>query len=220
MGALAPGRVNRRRMKIFYNPYTRKNELKKKIIESKKDSVKHKDTFNMIPRNKIARGQEIIRGGIYNRMKRDLYFTIVRAKDMNYMKSTMHAYLCTGAQYISLVETSLNIRKSGNQQRAQKMFNEVLQEGMLSMNHSESIGESDFQWGGVGTVMCGRINQRWMTTEKDKHGQWIMQNIFGEQRNLCIYTLYRVNPGEDTKGGSISVWSQQRRSLTRNKWRD
>ena len=208
-----------RRKNLRYNPYTKKIELKRKrgkpgnnaAVESRgyfQGPEKQLDN-EWVGNNMEKKAENNVTRFLFNNCQ-SLDFN---KKDLNYMKSKIQAYLSTGAHYISLAETGINIRKAGNTQKVNEAFSEVLNEGSLTLNHSISVGESDFQWGGVGTIMYGRMQQRWMVNEKDRHGRWIMQKFFGDERNLCVYTLYRVNPGSESKGGSTSAWSQQRHSM-------
>ena len=218
MGAPSPDGVNRRRKRVFYNPYTKKIELKKLQQKKQPKLVEAQGYFQ--PEAKAIDAEWIgdnMEGEADKQMTRFLFNNChgldFNKKDNNYMKSKIQAYLSTGAHYIALAETGINIYKGGNMQIANEVAEEVIGEGMTTLHHGKSISESDFQWGGVGTIMYGRLHHRWLKTEKERHGRWIMQKFFGEKRNLCVYTLYRVNPGDTSKGGSTSAWSQQQYTL-------
>ena len=218
MRAPRPEGAKRRKKRVFYNPYSKKIELMKHPVRRKEEKVEATGYFQ--PDDKPLDNKwvgDIMDNEADKKVTRFLFNNChgldFNKSDSNYMKSKIQAYLSTGAHYIGLAETGINIRKAGNMQKTNEAFREVLDEGMITLNHGKSIGESDFQWGGVGTITYGRLHQRWMKNEKDDHGRWIMQKFFGEQKNLCIYTLYRVNHGDNSKGGSVSAWSQQQYSL-------
>ena len=71
--------------------------------------------------------------------------------------------------------------------------------------------ESVYQPGGVASIFHGRIQQRYVTSTKDKYGRWICCIFKGSKHTLRIYTVYRVNP----KNGKadISAWAQQKGAL-------
>ena len=212
MGSLTS---NRRKgcKRVWYNPYKKRME-----IEQSKQKMKSKFIQTYLERNDNVETTWIgddLSGKPHHETTRFILsnckgFRIKR--DTNFFKSQLQSYLCTGAHFVAFNEINFNIRKPGNRQRLLSLFNGIIIDGKFSVNNGPSLSDDDWQMGGSANMFYGRIYRRHSITEYDKAGRWVMDKFIGETRNICIYNVYRTNPGSD-KSGETSVWGQQKEIL-------
>ena len=129
-------------------------------------------------------------------------------QDDNYLRSQIQCMLESEAHFIGLTEINTNVRNPIIGIKVQEIIKEILPEGIVTVNNSQSIEDTEYQPGGVANIFYGRICQQQSTIIRDPGGRWICQNLIGETRNLFVYTLYRVN-NSTADGGRITMWTQE-----------
>ena len=207
-------RRKRRSSTCWYNQYKRKIETSKRKNMS---IMKHKNF--KLPKQQHTWDKIWIGDNMkVHPKKSDTRFMLLNCngldikQDDNYLRSQLQCMLETEAHFIGLTEININARNPMTSNKIQEITKEILPEGITTINNSQSIGDTEYQPGGVAQIFYGRICQRHSTVSRDPGGRWIRQKFIGETRNLFVYTLYRVN-NSTAKGGSITAWEQQKNYL-------
>ena len=203
-----------KRRNVWFNPYKKKMEIEQ---EKEKTKEKWKQT---IFTNEMKDEDFTWIGDDMSNMPHaeDTRFLLSNCNglrfnnDENFFLSQIQSYLSTGAQFTALTEINLNVRRPGMKQNIVGVFKQLLPDGTLNLNNGPSISEENIQRGGVASMYYGRLSNRHGATEYDSDGRWIMDKFIGETRNLCVYNVYRVNPGGESSGDT-TVWSQLKECL-------
>ena len=61
------------------------------------------------------------------------------------------------------------------------------------------------------------MNIRFISCKKYALGRWHCHIFRGKEKDICIYTLYRVHRKTDDTSGSTTAWMQQRCILRKQK---
>ena len=204
----------KRRNMVWFNPYKKKMEIEKKI-----ERVKNKwrqTFFSQDLRDEdfkwVGDDMSDLPTAESTRFLLSNCNGLRFNKDDNFFLSQIQSYLSTGAHFTALTEINLNVRKPGLKQRIQNVFQQLLCDGYMHLNNGPSVSEEDIQRGGTASMFYGRLSNRHGGTEYDDDGRWIMEKFIGETRNLCVYTVYRVNPGSEANGDT-TIWSQLKECL-------
>ena len=73
--------------------------------------------------------------------------------------------------------------------------------------------EQNFQPGGVFSGFTSSLNTRFISTTIDPIGRWICHRFRGRERDVNIYSIYRVHRKSDDTSGLTTAGSQQRALL-------
>ena len=116
--------------------------------------------------------------------------------------------------YFSFSETNFNVSSPTAQAQIHKCFNERFKAGRITNTNTPGFPRStSFQPGGVTSGFGVHLQTRYMSVEKDDLGRWHCHNFRGKERDLKIYTVYRVHRKSDESAGVTTAWSQQRTIL-------
>ena len=116
--------------------------------------------------------------------------------------------------YFSFTETNLNVANPNAQAKIRKQFGERFKGGRLSNTNTDGYPKSSYyQPGGISSGFNIHLQTRYMTHEKDKLGRWHSHTFRGKDRDIKVYTVYRVHRKSDDTAGVTTAWSQQRTIL-------
>lgn len=74
-----------------------------------------------------------------------------------------------------------------------------------------------FQSGGVFSGFTSTLNSRFISSSKDTVGRWMCHAFRGKERDISIYSIYRVHRKTDDTSGLTTAWMQQRSILRKQK---
>ena len=70
--------------------------------------------------------------------------------------------------------------------------------------------DTPHQPGGVVSGFHGELYSRYDKSGRDPMGRWHYHQFYGKERDLRIYTIYRVNPNSKSTAGESTAWNQQK----------
>ena len=120
--------------------------------------------------------------------------------DMEFFNSFIRSIVNKHVHYCGLAEININSNNFTLKNKLTTGFESTVPGGLIHFNNSKVHGSSvEFQPGGVSSWFHGKLARKYMSVGYDKLGRWIYHQFQGNQTNLRVYTLYRVNPGSRKK---------------------
>lgn len=124
-----------------------------------------------------------------------------------------------GVNYSSFTETNLNTNNPQATSKLHRIFRSRYTTGKMSITNSpEYPTTSLFQPGGVFSGFDQILLTRYMSLQRDPLGRWHCHTFRGKERDIKIYTIYRVHRKSDDNTGLTTAWMQQRDLLRKKKY--
>ena len=121
-----------------------------------------------------------------------------------------------GIHFCSFTETNLNVSNPHSVSKLFRIHRGRYPTGRMAITNTPGYPKtSHFQPGGVFSCFDASLHTRFISSEQDKHGRWHCQTFRGRERDLKVYTLYRVHRRSDDSARMTTAWMQQRDSLRR-----
>ena len=212
------GRVSKN-TNLIYNPY--KNKLQR--IENDKHRVNHNSLQAILGETLSTSEKDHFGHSILAQPeKHQTRFLTYNPNGLPYtddvfLTQLIRRCLELNVHYCGFSEININTNNVELKMKMQTAVEKFLQNGLFHMNNSKIHGGAvDYQPGGVGAWFMGKLSRKFIGVEYDRRGRWVSHHFRGGERNLKVYTLYRVN-NNTIKPGSGSAWEQQRLLLERDK---
>ena len=198
---------------VIYNPYT-KTYIPKSNTSRKTKQIRQLQYAADDPNNYSWIGDPI-QVPAPRQVTRFWYHNcngMITANDRMRFQHEISSYINKDIHFISLTETRLNVCHKLTTFQIENSFTSMLPNSKIILHNTPGYNSSSsYQPGGITSGFHGRLQQRYVTTTKDKYGRWIANVFKGSKHILRIYTLYRVNP--KVGKADISAWAQQKRAL-------
>ena len=139
------------------------------------------------------------------------------ANDCNFFKSSMTEIISKDIHFLALPEINVNCINVNITNGYKEAFVNITNNGVFNATNTPIFdSNTKYQPGGVGSGFFGQLTSRYIRQSKDKYGRWHSHDFQGRERNLRVYTLYRVNYSTDQTTGPTTAWAQQRLLLTQD----
>ena len=107
--------------------------------------------------------------------------------------------------------TNINVSNLQVVSQIHRNFKCRLKSGRISLNDTLDFPKSTHLepgrfFGGFTTT----LNSGFISSAQEPLGRWIYHTFRGKERNITIYTIYRVHRNTDDTSGLTSAWMQQR----------
>ena len=113
--------------------------------------------------------------------------------------------------YFSIIESRINQYHKETCDKWRRSKERIMPNGEILISSVPGVPPTTpGQPGGLLSGYNGPLKTKYSTCKRDKMGRWHYHEFFGKERNLRIYTLYRVNPGAGSKEGDTTYWTQQK----------
>ena len=134
--------------------------------------------------------------------------------NINHLFTQLHDY---GMHYFSFTETNVNVSNPYAVAKVHRVFKNRFPSGRMTIINSPKFPKNaDFQPGGAMGGFSTTLNSRFISSKTDSYGRWICHTFRGRNRDISMYTVYRVHNKSDNTAGLTSAWMQQQ-SLLRGK---
>ena len=131
--------------------------------------------------------------------------------NLNHTFTQLHEH---GVGFFSFTETNVNVSNPNAVSKINRIFRSRFKSGRMTLTNTPKFPRSTaFQPGGTFSGFTSDLNTRFISSTKDKFGRWHCQTLRGKDRDICIYTIYRVHRKSDDTAGLTSAWTQQRQLL-------
>ena len=138
-------------------------------------------------------------------------------QDVEFLTQMIRRCIDLHVHYCGFSEINLNTSNSSLSKKMKSAVEKFLSNGLFHMHNSRIHGNSvDYQPGGVAGWFHGKLSRKYEGVQFDSRGRWLSHQFKGKNKNLKVYTLYRVN-NSSHKPGSGSAWEQQRLLLQKDK---
>ena len=129
----------------------------------------------------------------------------------NHNFTQLHEY---GVNYFSFTESNVNTSNAAAISKLHRIFRSRFKSGRMAITNTPDFPRStSYQLGGVFSGCDGTLNSRFIKSEHDDLGRWHCHTLRGKQKDIKIYTVYRVHRKTDDTAGLSSAWMQQRSRL-------
>ena len=115
--------------------------------------------------------------------------------------------------YLSITEAKLNPYSSYVNENVEAAFQRVYPGGSCILSNQYINRDDLTQYGGVFSGVTQKMSHRVANMGKDKLGRYNWIDFYGSSSFLRIYTIYRINPGNDQSSGDDTCWIHQRNAL-------
>lgn len=86
----------------------------------------------------------------------------------------IHTYVEKGIHFISLAETRLNVSHTLINYQIEQIMHQTLPTSKAILHNTPGYtSTSAYQPGGVAAFFYGRLQSRYVTSTRDRHGRWI-----------------------------------------------
>ena len=131
--------------------------------------------------------------------------------NLNNLFTQIHEY---NMHYFAFTETNVNVSNPQVVSQIHRNLKCRFRSGRMSLTNTPGFPNStQFQPGGVYGGFTTTLNSRFISSEQDKLGRWICHTFRGKERDIRVYTIYRVHRKTDDTSGLTSAWMQQRTLL-------
>ena len=114
-----------------------------------------------------------------------------------------------GIHFCSFTETNLNVNHPDSTSKLHRIYRNRYPNGRMTITNSPKFpNHSYFQPGGVFSCIDPTLQTRFMSVEKDSLGRYHCHTFRGRERDIRIYTLYRVHRKSDDSTGLSTAWMQ------------
>ena len=103
--------------------------------------------------------------------------------------------------FLSISEAKLNPYPPYINENIESAFQKVYPGGTCNLSNQFLNNDDLIQYGGVFSAAMTSISHRVAGTGKDKLGRFNWIDFYGSENFLRIYTIYRINPGNDPSSG-------------------
>ena len=129
----------------------------------------------------------------------------------NHMFTQLNEY---SVNYFAFTEPNINVSNPTAVSKLHRTFKNRFHSGRMSLTNTPGFPSStSFQPGGVFSGFDSSLNSRFISSEQDPIGRWHCQTFRGTQKDIKIYTMYRVHRKTDDTAGLTTAWMQQRSAL-------
>ena len=119
--------------------------------------------------------------------------------------------------YCSFTETNMNINNPNSISKLHRLYRTRYPTGRMTITNTPHFPKnSHFQPGGVFSCFDSTLQTRFMSSTQDPLGRYHCHKFRGRERDIKIYTIYRVHRKSDDKAGLSTAWMQQRDILRKN----
>ena len=116
-------------------------------------------------------------------------------------------------QFLSIPEAKINPYNHYIRDNLNTAHQWIYPEGHSNISNTR-IDSSDIrQYGGVYSCTQGSLSSRFAGSGSDSLGRFNWIDFYGKTSHLRVYTLYRVNKGNDISSGDETAWMTQRIQL-------
>ena len=115
--------------------------------------------------------------------------------------------------FLSITETKLNPYNAYVSENIEATMQRVYEGSTCNLSNQFLNNEDTHQYGGVLSATFNDISHRVAGKGKDKLGRFNWIDFYGANNYLRIYTIYRINSGNDPSSGDDTCWSHQRLAL-------
>ena len=205
--------------KTVYNPYKKRYEIRQPSRrKEKKDELKMVLSYNENERDALWIGDRMLEEKNDGDMRLWLQnWNGIEKYDVDIMTYQLSVLVDNKIDYFSIVESQFNQYYKQTVKKWDKARDQIIPNGTIS--HTSTPGfplKSPYQPGGVMSGFWGKLAQRHQKTIRDQYGRWHVDQFYGKEKCLKIYTLYRVNPSSGEELGDTKAWTQQRTALQDN----
>ena len=115
--------------------------------------------------------------------------------------------------FLSITETKLNPYSPYVSENIEAAFQKVYEGSVTNISNQYLNNDDIYQYGGVLSASMHTMSQRVAGKGKDPLGRYNWIDFFGSANFLRIYTIYRINKGNDPTSGDDTCWIHQRSAL-------
>ena len=120
------------------------------------------------------------------------------SSDRNFFKSNMTEIVSKDIHFLALPEINVNCINVNITNGYKEAFVNITNNGVFNATNTPIFDSNiKYQPGGVASGFFGQLTTRYIKHSKDKYGRWHSHEFQGKERNLRVYTLYRVNYSTD-----------------------
>ena len=113
--------------------------------------------------------------------------------------------------YFSIIESRINQYHKETNDKWRKCKERIMPNGDILLTSVPGVPTTTVgQPGGILSGYNGPLKTKYTTHKRDPMGRWHYHEFYGKERNLRIYSLYRVNPGNASTEGDTTYWTQQK----------
>ena len=119
--------------------------------------------------------------------------------------------------YFGITESRLNQFNRIVNKKWELARDRIMPNGELLVTNTPGYPiDTPHQPGGVFSGFLGELYPRYDKYGRDPMGRWHYHQFYGKERDLRIYTMYRVNPNSDSTAGDTTAWAQQKVYMNRD----
>ena len=135
--------------------------------------------------------------------------------DEEIMKYQLSLLIDNQINYFTIVESRINRNYKKSMEKWERAKESIVPNGEMKFTSTPGFPTyTASQPGGVVSGYQGSLRGRYRTQSSDPLGRWHYHQFQGQQRDLRIYSLYRVNYGRKETQGETTAWTQQHNILT------
>ena len=133
------------------------------------------------------------------------------------MMYNLSTIIDNNVDYFAMIETRLNQFNKLACKKWDMAQQRIIPNGEIMITSTPGFPiENPTQPGGILSGYRGHFRTRYHTSKRDTLGRWHYHQFFGKERDLRIYSLYRVNNGYAESQGDTTAWTQQSIQLDLN----
>ena len=116
--------------------------------------------------------------------------------------------------FFSIPESKLNPYSAYVSENIEEAMQRIYPASCSNLSNQFLNHEDLCQYGGIFSAIVKSLTHRVAGKGKDQLGRFNWIDFYGADNFLRIYTIYRVNPGNDSSSGDDTCWTHQRTALT------
>ena len=202
--------------KTVYNPYKKRYDIRTTTPRrTKQDELQmvlkedEQPTDHLWIGDKMGetRSQGVLRMWVQN-------WNGMERNDVEMMKYQLSTLVDNNINYFSIIESKLNQYHKVAKKQWENARESILPNGDITITSTPGYPiHKSYQPGGIMSGLHGRLRSRLSLTHRDPLGRWHYHQFYGRNRDLRIYSIYRVNHGQKENKGDTTAWTQQKNLL-------